>query len=96
VEGRRKRCAEAAEALRLTAQNLSDLVSVTASSRTRPAARTATGGGHGAVARAIGVMLAEMDGKKGVDLRDGRRKKVSGWIKGAARRAAPKKSGPDR
>ena len=70
---------EAAEALRLTAQNLKEL-GVCDRIVKEPA-----GGAHrnrtaaiDAVGKAIGVMLGELDGKSGKDIRDARRKKYLG------------------
>ena len=70
---------EAAEALRLTAQNLKEL------GVCDRIVKEPTGGAHrhraaaiDAVGKAIGVMLAEMDGKSGKDIRDARRKKYLG------------------
>jgi acetyl-CoA carboxylase carboxyl transferase subunit alpha len=70
---------EAAEALRLTAQNLSDLGVIDR------IIKEPTGGAHrdraatmAAVHKAITAMLGEMSGKKGSDLRDARRKKFLG------------------
>ncbi len=70
---------EAAEALRLTAQNLKEL------GVCDRIVKEPTGGAHrnraaaiDAVGKAIGVMLAEMDGKSGKDVRDARRKKYLG------------------
>ena len=70
---------EAAEALRLTAQNLKEL-GVCDKVIAEP-----IGGAHrdkttaiNAVGAAIAEMLAEMDGKKGKDIRDNRRKKYLG------------------
>ena len=70
---------EAAEALRLTAQNLREL------GVCDRIVKEPTGGAHrnraaaiDAVGKAIGVMLAEMDGKSGKDVRDARRKKYLG------------------
>lgn len=70
---------EAAEALRLTAQNLSDLGVIDR------IIKEPLGGAHrdraavmAAVEKAIGTLLAEMEGKKGSDLRDARRKKYLG------------------
>ena len=70
---------EAAEALRLTAQNLKEL------GVCDRIVREPTGGAHrnraaaiDAVGKAIGVMLGELDGKSGKDIRDARRKKYLG------------------
>ncbi len=70
---------EAAEALRLTAQNLSDLGVID------KIIKEPVGGAHRdraatmeAVRKAIGAMLGELTGKKGGDLRDARRKKFLG------------------
>ncbi len=70
---------EAAEALRLTAQNLSDL-GICDRTIKEPVggAHRDKGAAMAAVGKAIGVMLAEMDGKSGKDLRDSRRKKYLG------------------
>jgi acetyl-CoA carboxylase carboxyl transferase subunit alpha len=70
---------EAAEALRLTAQNLSDLGVIDR------IIKEPLGGAHrdkaavmASVGKTIGALLAEMDGKKGGELRDARRKKFLG------------------
>ncbi len=70
---------EAAEALRLTAQNLKEL------GVCDRVIKEPTGGAHrnrtaaiDAVGKAIGVMLGELDGKSGKDIRDARRKKYLG------------------
>ena len=70
---------EAAEALRLTAQNLSDL------GVCDRIVKEPVGGAHrnkaatiAAVGKALGVMLAELDGKPGQEVRDARRKKYLG------------------
>jgi acetyl-CoA carboxylase carboxyl transferase subunit alpha len=70
---------EAAEALRLTAQNLSDLGVIDR------IIKEPLGGAHrdksavmASVGKAIGSLLAEMEGKKGSDLRDARRRKFLG------------------
>ena len=70
---------EAAEALRLTAQNLKEL------GVCDRIVKEPSGGAHrnraaaiDAVGKAIGVMLAELDGKSGKDIRDARRKKYLG------------------
>ncbi len=70
---------EAAEALRLTAQNLSEL------GVCDRIIKEPLGGAHrdraatiAAVGKAIGTLLGEMDGKNGSDLRDSRRKKYLG------------------
>ena len=70
---------EAAEALRLTAQNLSDL------GVCDRIVKEPVGGAHrdkaatiAAVGKALGIMLAELDGKPGQEVRDARRKKYLG------------------
>jgi acetyl-CoA carboxylase carboxyl transferase subunit alpha len=70
---------EAAEALRLTAQNLSDLGVIDR------IIKEPLGGAHrdraavmASVEKTIGTLLAEMEGKNGSDLRDARRKKYLG------------------
>ena len=70
---------EAAEALRLTAQNLKEL------GVCDRIVKEPIGGAHrdkavtmAAVGKAIGVMLGELDGKSGKDIRDARRKKYLG------------------
>ena len=70
---------EAAEALRLTAQNLKEL------GVCDRIVKEPIGGAHRnrataieAVGKTIGVMLGELDGKSGKDIRDARRKKYLG------------------